>query len=256
MKLTHPLTVTLASATILISTVVAADSSPASAKDKSKSTATEVSTPLFDGKTLSGWDGLRDHWTARDGVIAGTTSKGNPLKQNTFLVWTNGTVANFELHFRYRIVPGDSQGFGNSGVQYRSHLVDPVNFVVGGYQADFEAGKTYSGILYEERGRGILAERGQRTRITEENGQTKIVKVGNLASSAELQANIRSEEWNDYVVIADGNHLMHFINGKMTIDVVDDQPSKAAKEGILALQLHAGPPMLVEFKDILLKRLP
>ncbi len=216
----------------------------------------EVWLNLFDGKTLSGWDGLRDHWTARDGVIAGTTTKGNPLKGNTFLVWTNGTVANFELHFKYRIVPGDSQGFGNSGVQYRSKLVDPVNFVVGGYQADFEAGNTYSGILYEERGRGILAERGQRTRIVEENGQTKVVKISQLASSAELQANIRKEEWNDYVVIADGNHLMHFINNRMTIDVIDEQPSKAATEGILALQLHAGPPMLVEFKDIQLKRLP
>lgn len=211
---------------------------------------------LFDGKTLTGWSGLSDHWKMQDGAITGYTEKGNPLKQNTFLVWTNGTVDNFELHFRYKIIPLSDAGFGNSGVQYRSKLIDPATFVVGGYQADFEVGTSYSGILYEERMRGILAERGQRTRVTEENGATKVVKVGDLAPSSELQANIRQGEWNDYVVIADGNHLMHFINGRMTIDVIDDQPAKAAKSGILALQLHAGPPMQVQFQDIKLKKLP
>lgn len=211
---------------------------------------------LFDGKSLAGWSGLSDHWKVQDGALTGFSEKLNPLKQNTFLVWTNGTVDNFELHFRYLILPFNDVGFANSGVQYRSKLMDPATFVVGGYQADFEAGKTYSGILYEERMRGILAERGQRTRVTEENGATKIVKVGELSPSAELQANIRQGEWNDYVVIADGNQLMHFINGRMTIDVVDEQAGKAAKSGILALQLHAGPPMQVQFKDIQLKKLP
>ena len=211
---------------------------------------------LFDGKTLAGWNGLSDHWKVQEGTITGYTEKANPLKQNTFLVWTNGTVDNFELRFRYLILPFNDVGFANSGVQYRSKLMDQVTFVVGGYQADFEAGKTYSGILYEERMRGILAERGQRTRVTEENGATKVVKVGELAPSAELQANIRQGEWNDYVVIADGNHLMHFINGRMTVDVIDEQANKAAKSGILALQLHAGPPMQVQFKDIRIKKLP
>ena len=215
-----------------------------------------ASVSLFDGKTLAGWAGLSDHWTVKEGAITGYTEKANPLKQNTFLVWTNGTVDNFELRFRYKILPLNDVGFANSGVQYRSKLMDPAAFVVGGYQADFEAGTTYSGILYEERGRGILAERGTRTRITEENGATKIYKMGDLAPSGELQANIRAGEWNDYLIIADGNHLMHFINGRMTIEVVDEQSAKAAKAGILALQVHAGPPMQVQFKDIQLKKLP
>jgi hypothetical protein len=128
--------------------------------------------------------------------------------------------------------------------------------VVGGYQADFEAGKTYSGILYEERGRGILAERGQRTVITDEGGKTKVSVVGKLADSKDLQASIRDEQWNDYLIVADGNHLMHFINGRMTVDVVDQQAAKAAKEGILALQIHAGPPMVVQFRDVKIKKLP
>jgi Domain of Unknown Function (DUF1080) len=213
-------------------------------------------TPLFDGKSLAGWDGLRNHWRAEAGAIVGWTSKEDPIQNNTFLVWTNGTVGNFELHAKYRITPVNDNGFANSGIQYRSKLVDPVKFIVGGYQADMEAGQTYSGILYEERGRGILAERGQRTRVVTENGQTKVVKIAQIAPSAELQRNIRDREWNDYVIVAQGNHLMHFINHKLTADVVDDQPDKGASEGILALQLHAGPPMLVEFRDLLLKRLP
>ncbi|HTI70814.1 MAG TPA: DUF1080 domain-containing protein [Candidatus Limnocylindria bacterium] len=219
-----------------------------------KSTAPAKAAPagfvsLFDGKTLNGWSGLPDHWKVEEGSIIGYTTKDNPLKNNTFLVWTNGVVDNFELHFKYRIFRG------NSGVQYRSTLMDPEKFIVGGYQADIEAGKTYSGILYEERMRGILAERGQRTVITEENGKTKVSVIGKLADSADLQAGIRSEDWNDYIIIADGNHLIHMINGRATIDVMDEQASKAAKSGILGLQIHVGEPMMVQFKEIKLKRL-
>ena len=204
---------------------------------------------LFNGKDLTGWAGLPDHWTVEDGSITGYTTGSNPLKNNTFLVWTGGKVENFELRFRYRIY------HGNSGVQYRSTLVDQEKFIVGGYQADFEAGTTYSGILYEERGRGILAERGQRTHVIDADGGTKVVPLGRMAESAALQANIHSEDWNDYLIVADGNHVQHFINGRCTADVVDDG-TKAPKSGILALQIHVGPPMKVQFQDIKLKRRP
>ena len=207
-------------------------------------------TRLFDGKTLNGWDGRKDLWAVREGTITGETVRENPLKGNTFLIWTNSVVDNFELRLQYRILGG------NSGIQYRSKVVDPAGWVVGGYQADFEAGKTYSGILYEERGRGILAQRGQRTVIRDVDGQTKIDVVGKLDDSAVIQAAIHDAAWNDYTVIANGNHLMHFINGRMTVDVVDEQPSKAATSGVLALQIHAGPPMLVQFRDLRLKVLP
>ncbi|MSU32408.1 MAG: DUF1080 domain-containing protein [Pedosphaera sp.] len=204
---------------------------------------------LFDGKTLAGWEGLSTLWSVKDGAITGITTKEAPIKDNTFLVWTNGTVKNFELRLQYRVLNG------NSGIQYRSKLIDAEKFIVGGYQADLEAGKTYSGILYEERGRGILAERGQRTLIIDEDGRTKVTVIGKLADSKELQASIRDEQWNDYTIIADGNHLLHFINNRQTVDVIDLQPSKASKEGILALQIHAGPAMLIQFRDIRLKQL-
>ncbi len=212
---------------------------------------------LFNGKDLTGWEGLTRFWSVQDGAITGQTTKDNPARGNTFLVWKGGDVADLELRLAYKIVPNNTRTFANSGIQYRSKLADPKNFVVGGYQADMEAAKGFSGILYEERGRGILAERGQKVVIAGEEDapdKTKITVTGSLGNSAEIQAKIKSEDWNEYVIIARGNHLQHFINGHQTVDVIDQQASKAAKSGILALQLHAGEPMTVQFKNIRLKK--
>src|SRR5436190_8074725 len=210
--------------------------------------------PLFNGKDLSGWAGRPQHWSVEDGAITGRTTKERPAQGNNFLIWTNGTVGDFELRLSYKIVPNNTNGFANSGIQYRSKDFD--NFVVGGYQADFEAGKTYSGILYEERMDGILAQRGQKTVVRTVDGKTKIEVVGSLGKSEDIQAKIKDRDWNDYVVIARANHLQHFINGAQTVDVIDERAGgKAAKEGILALQLHAGDPMTVQFKNIRLKTL-
>lgn len=202
---------------------------------------------LFNGKDLKGWVGKPELWSVQDGTIQGKTTKENPIKGNTFLVYTNGEVSDFELRLSYKIVGG------NSGIQYRSKVVNSNDWVVGGYQADFEAGKTFSGILYEERGRGILAQRGQKTEIEDDNGKTKIMVTGTLGKSEDIQAKIKNEDWNDYVVIAKGNHFQHFINGTQTVDVTDNQESKAAKSGVLALQLHAGAPMTVQFRNIRIK---
>ena len=113
---------------------------------------------IFNGKDLTGWKGLPNLWSVKDGCITGQTQAdpSNPAKStlasNTFLIWERD-VSDFELNFKYKIVDKDGAGtgFGNSGVQYRSKVVNPEGFVVAGYQADFEIGKTYSGILYEER---------------------------------------------------------------------------------------------------------
>ena len=201
---------------------------------------------LFNGKDLTGWKGL-DFWSVEDGCITGRTTKEKPTKGNTFLVYKD-EVADFELTFKYKIIGG------NSGVQYRSKLTDEKAFVVAGYQADFEAGKTDSGILYEEKGRGILAQRGQKTVIKEgaAPNKPKIEVAGEVGKSAEIQAKIKADDWNDYRIVAKGGHLQHFINGVQTIDVTDET-ALGAKKGILALQLHAGPAMVVQFKDLVLK---
>ncbi len=208
--------------------------------------------PLFNGKDLNGWEGNAALWSVENGAITGKTGTNadNKINHNTFLVYTNAPVDNFELRFSYKITPT-----GNSGIQYRSKVIEKGKFgpIVGGYQADFEGGKTYSGILYEERGRGILAQRGQKTVIKEVDGKTKVEVAGSVGDSKEIQSRIKANDWNEYVVVAKGNHVQHFINGQQTIDVTDEQEAKAPKSGVLALQIHTGPPMTVQFKDIRIK---
>lgn len=198
---------------------------------------------IFDGQSLEGWEGKPDFWSVKDGAITGQTTAEKPTQGNTFILW-KGELADFELRLKFRIVGG------NSGIQYRSkHIGD---FVVGGYQADIDSGPRYIGILYEERGRGILAERGSKVQI---GADGKKETVGSTGNPDEIAAAVKKEDWNDYVVIARGNHLVHKINGHVTIEVTDNQEDKRAMKGILALQLHAGPPMVVQFKDIELKKL-
>lgn len=207
---------------------------------------------LFNGRDLSGWSGNAAIWSVRDGLITGETKADPKLTHNTFLVYTNGNFADFELRLSYRIMAG------NSGVQYRSRALEPGDCgpIITGYQADIEAGKNHTAILYEEKGRGILAKRGQKVVIPEAEGKPKPEVVGSLGDAAELQTKIKDKDWNDYVITAKGNHLQHFINGAQMVDIVDNQASKAAKDGLLALQVHVGPPMTVEFRDIRIKPLP
>ena len=209
---------------------------------------------LFNGRDLTGWAGRPNHWSVQDGAITGVTTKENPAQGNNFLIAKDGdkslVVGDFELRFSYKF----TGPWGNSGLQFRS--ADKGNFVVNGYQADFEVGPTYSGILYEEGGRGILCERGQKVVIKEgEGGKPRIEAAGSVGDTKEIQAAIKTNDWNEYVVVAKGNHIQQFINGKQTIDLVDEEEAKRALSGVLALQLHAGPPMMAQFKDIRLKKL-
>ncbi|MCA9205957.1 MAG: DUF1080 domain-containing protein [Planctomycetales bacterium] len=199
---------------------------------------------LFDGESLKGWAGKEQFWSVRDGAITGQTTAENPTKGNTFLIWQDGKLGDFELRLKFRIVGG------NSGIQYRSEELP--DFVVKGYQADFEAGTKYIGICYEERGRGILALRGQKVTINADG--SKDVAKEPTCDEEKMLASINKEGWNDYVITAKGNHLVQKINGFTTVDITDNQSDKAAKSGILALQLHAGPPMVVQFKDIRVKQ--
>ena len=218
----------------------------------SASAAEEGFKDLFNGKDLTGWEGRKEHWSVEDGAITGTTSKENPAKGNNFLIAKDGdknlVVGDFELRFSYKF----SGDWGNSGVQYRSK--DFGNFVVGGYQADFEVGTTYSGILYEEKmTRGVMAARGEKV-VWGEDGKKQVVGQTEKTTK-EIQESIKKGDWNEYVVIVKGDHLQHFINGNQTVDVVDKDPKKQVMSGILALQLHAGPTMKVQFKNIRIKTL-
>lgn len=206
--------------------------------------AAEKAQPIFNGKDLSGWEGNPDIWSVEDGAITGRTTADKPIDDNTFLIWKDGKPRNFRLKFEYKI-----EG-GNSGVQYRSKVVDPEKWIVAGYQADIDSTPTYSGINYDERGRGILAERGKRVRINRE-GKSEIESIGD---AAELQKSINADGWNKYVVEAIGPRMRHIINGKLMSVTIDRDAKNAVKEGVLALQVHKGPPMVVRFRNITLEK--
>ena len=199
--------------------------------------------PIFNGNDLSGWKGNQELWSVEDGSITGRTTAEKPLKFNTFLIWEEGPVANFDLRLDYKIVGG------NSGVQYRSKIIKDDDFIVGGYQADIDATMKYAGINYEEKGRGILTQRGQRTTIAADGKKT----AEEFGNAEELGKKINSDGWNSYRVVARGNKLSHYINGELMSEVIDNEESKAASEGVLAFQIHQGPPMVIQFKNVRLK---
>ncbi|MCH2628323.1 MAG: DUF1080 domain-containing protein, partial [Acidimicrobiales bacterium] len=206
-------------------------------------TAQEQSQSLFNGKDLSGWAGKSEFWTVKDGAIFGQTTKDKPTKGNTFLVWQGGEVADFVFKAKVRF------SGNNSGVQYRSELVGNADdFVVKGYQADLHPKPEYFGMLYAEKWRGIVAQRFQRV-IVGQDGKSQIVgEVG------DKNQKLVDSEWNELTIIAFGNRQIHLVNSVVTMDLTDNHP-EAKRKGILALQLHAGAPMTVEFKDISLKKL-
>ncbi len=210
-------------------------------------------TKLFNGTDLTGWEGDPKFWSVQDGAITGASTPENAVPHNTFIVWKGGEPSDFTLRLKFKMTPGDDKKFTNSGIQFRSKVIDAAKFIVGGYQADFEYGEQYSGILYEERGRGILAKRGEQVVIKqgEAPGKPKLEVTGKAGDSAEIQAAIKKDDWNDYKIVAEGNNVKQYINGKLTVDVIDET-AEAAKSGVIAFQMHQGPPMKVQFKEILL----
>ncbi len=200
--------------------------------------------PLFNGKDLSGWEGDSRYWAVEKGVIRGeSTFKTLPLS-NTFLIWRGGILKNFELRLKFRI------SSGNSGIQYRSRELE--KWAVSGYQAEIENKQGKVGLLYEEKGRKFLANVGERVEFGAD-GRRKFLSP--LASKEELIAKgyYKEREWNDYTIIAKGNHLEQWLNGIKIVEFIDNDTAHRAMEGILALQIHAGPPMRVEFKDLFLR---
>jgi hypothetical protein len=199
---------------------------------------------IFNGQDLTGWDGDKTIWSVEDGAIVGHTTAEAPLKNNTFLIWRGGNVSDFRLRLEYRI-----EG-GNSGVQYRSRVVDRARWIVGGYQADIDSANRYTGILYDERGsRQIVAERGERVTIGPDGKKT----AERFGDAAELQKKIRDRDWNEYVIEARGPHLRHTINGQLMSETTDHEEGKQTGSGVLALQVHQGPPMVVKFRNLRLE---
>ena len=211
--------------------------------------------PIFDGKTLNGWKGMDGLWKVEDGAITGETTQPNQVPFNTFLVWQDGEVDDFELTFDYKMIGG------NSGMQVRAYQAPgskPEEYRISGYQSDIDSGDSYTGIVYSEGERGILAERGQKTTVSVgPDGKTKIEVTEKLGDKAELQKSIKKEDWNSYKIIAKGRVLTNIINGVTMSQITDEDPVKFRRSGKLALQIHRYPtPMKIQIKNVMLKRLP
>jgi 3-keto-disaccharide hydrolase len=204
---------------------------------------------LFNGTDLTNWDGLDGFWSVKDGCISGHETKDG--SKQTFLILTAMQPPDFELHFSYKFATPD----GNSGVQFRSQVIDPKTDRVGGYQADFDAKGGYDGSIYDEAGvaggRGTMSNRGERTVWDADNNRSneKLHAAGD-----DLKKFINVGDWNDCVVVAKGRHITYAINGHLTTQLIDDSP-KALKDGVIALQLHAGFTMEILFKDVKIKLL-
>jgi Domain of Unknown Function (DUF1080) len=204
--------------------------------------------PIFNGKTLDGWDGDPRYWRVEDGAIVGEVTPATLLKQNNFLIWRGGSPANFELKAEFRISPQ-----GNSGINYRSVEIPGTKWLMRGYQADIDGANKYTGQNYEERGRTFLAPRGT---ITYTATAQKPAVIASLGTADELKAFIKPGDWNEYHLIVRGNVLIHILNGHVMCEAIDDDEANRKFAGLIGVQVHVGPPMKIEYRSMLLKNLP
>jgi len=208
-------------------------------------------TPIFDGKTLTGWEGDPKYWRVEDGSLVGEVTPETLLKSNTFIIWRGGAPKDFELKLEYRL------SATNSGIQIRSVQLpagpDIGKWVMKGYQADIDFANQFTGMIYEERGRGFLMRRGQAIEIGADGVSRQIA---NLEMNAdELKSLMKAGDWNTVHLIARGNTIMNIVNGHVTAFIVDDDAKGRAMKGLLGFQIHVGPPMKIEFRNIFLKSL-
>jgi hypothetical protein len=220
---------------------------------------------LFDGKTLNGWEGDPTYWRVENGILVGEITPATIVKNNTFLIWRGGETKDFELKVQFRITAN-----GNTGINYRSEEVKEVPFALKGYQADIDGKNQFTGQNYEERKRTTLAYPGEIVTVNglenpdnsgslqanvKNNAWTAREVTGSLGDPETLKSKIKAEDWNEAHIIAKGNRLQHFINGILISDVTDNDPKNSKQSGLLGVQVHVGPPMKVEYRNMRLKQL-
>ncbi len=219
---------------------------------------------IFDG-TLNNWKGDPTYWRVENGSLVGEITPDKLLKTNSFIIWQGGKPKDFELKAMFRITKN-----GNSGINYRSEQLDSVPFALRGYQADIDGQNQYTGQNYEERKRTTLAYRGQQVEVTSQdhpdetgslqanvknNAWTHTQVTGSLGDSDSLKQHIKQEDWNECRLVVKGDRMQHYINGILMSDVTDKDTANRKMSGLLGVQVHVGPPMKVEYKDIMLKEL-
>jgi hypothetical protein len=220
---------------------------------------------IFDGKSLYNWEGDTTYWRVEDGALIGEVKPGNLLQHNSFIIWKGGEPADFELKGEYKISTN-----GNSGINYRSERVANIPFALRGYQADIDGQNWYTGQNYEERKRTTLAYISQKTitnpctysnqshdvsRKVKNNAWTCVSVAASLGSADSLKKSIKSNDWNSFHLIVKGNRLLHYINGVLMSDVTDNDPINRTAKGLIGVQVHVGPAMKVQYRNLQLKEL-
>ena len=219
---------------------------------------------IFDGKTLNGWEGDPQYWKVENGNLVGEITPATLLKTNSFIIWRGGKPSDFELTLEFKITQS-----GNSGINYRSVALSDVPHALKGYQADIDGANRYTGQNYEERARTTLAYPGQKVIVKQfdntsqpvslqehikNNAWTETTVAGLLGDADSLKSKIKTEDWNTCRLVIKGNRLQHYINGILMSDVTDNDTVNGKTEGLLGVQVHVGPPMKVEYRNIMLKQ--
>ncbi len=209
---------------------------------------------IFNGKDLAGWDGDPRLWQVKDGVIRGETTAENKANGNSFLIYKESEFSDFELRLTYRL-----NATNNSGIQYRSKRIENAknDWVVRGYQHEIRNEIDFPNVscfIFSEgglAGKGRLCLTGEKA-VRNSDGEKEVLET--LITEEEFKSLFKLDDWNEVVIVAQGNHLRHYLNGRLVVDYTDNG-SKALSAGVIALQLHSGSPMWVEYKDIRIKNL-
>lgn len=218
---------------------------------------------IFDGKTLKGWIGDSTYWRVENGNLVGEITPSTLLKRNSFIIWQGGKPADFELTLECKITKD-----GNSGINYRSEQLTDITHALRGYQADIDGANRYTGQNYEERARTTLAYRGEIVTVNEPQNASAAIQdnvknnawlqrtvTGSLGDRDSLKTHIKSEDWNRIRIVAKGNRLQHYVNDVLMSDVTDNDKVNGKSSGMLGVQVHVGPPMQVQYRNIMLKKL-
>lgn len=209
--------------------------SPAHAEEVAKAVS------LFNGTDLTGWTGAPGWWKVEDGAITSESTPEKPCKAANYLTWKGGKPADFELTCDFKMTAE-----ANSGIQIRSE--ERPDWDTFGYQADMTGDGSLVGYVYHH-ARGLIAERGQEVVLSDKGAK----EVKQTANAAELLKHFRKNDWNQYRIVCRGPEITLFVNGVLMCRFTDHAPEHAAKNGIIALQMHPGPPMKVQFKNLMLK---
>jgi hypothetical protein len=201
-------------------------------------------TSMFNGKDLTGWEGKPGWWRVDNGCITSESTAEKPCPIAHYLMWRGGRPGDFDLRCEYRLFGASA----NSGIQFRSRELP--DWDTSGYQADMETGDQWTGCLFEHT-RGGVAMRGQKV-VLDKDGKKQVTLIGD---GQELLKHIKKNDWNAYRIVARGSDLSLEINGVLMCQATDQQAGLAARDGVIALQMHPGPPMKVQFRNLRIKML-